>query len=133
MAEEKKLHDAIEDYRGEWKIETEWGYINVQMNPERIGFGTEKGTPDEILKLKLTIPILGKIIETQLPILLEDEQEASINGALRDLRLFSERNIKEGDPSHINLSMIVIGNKNDSKQEEIILKCPVEIKERSSL
>ncbi len=133
MSDEQKLHESIEKYRGEWKIKTEWGYIKMELLPKRIGFGSKKGTPDEILITKITLPILGKIVNIQVPILLEAETKAGLNGALIDLLKFSERNIKEGDDSYVEIPMLVIGKEHHTKRKDILLKCNVNIEERERL
>jgi len=133
MSDEQKLHEFIEKYRGEWEIETGWGYIKVNLLPRRIGFGSRRGTPDEILIAKITLPILGKTLNIQVPILLEAETKAGLNGALSDLSKFSERNLNEGENSYIELPMLVIGKENNIKREIVQLKCTVNIVERGGL
>lgn len=130
MSDEQMLHESIEKYRGRWKIETKWGYIKVELLPKRIGFGSKKGTPDEILITKITLPILGKIANIQIPILLEAETKGGLNSALNDLSKFSERNLKEGEDSYIDIPMLVMGKEHHTKKEEIQLRCTVNIEER---
>ena len=130
MSDEQKLHESIEKYRGGWEIKTKWGYIKVELLPKRIGFGSKKGTPDEILITKITLPILGKTVNIQVPILLEAETKGGLNGALSDLSKFSERNLKEGEDSYIEIPMLVIGKRHHTKKEEIQLRCTVNIEER---
>ena len=133
MADEQKLHDSTEKYRGKWKIKTEWGYIKVELFPKRIGFGTKKGTPDEILITKVIFPILGKTVNIQVPVLLEDETKGGLDAALIDLFKFSERNLKEGEDSYIEIPMLVIGKGHHKRREDIQLKCTVNIDERGGL
>ncbi len=133
MSDEQKLHESIEKYRGKWEIKTDWGYIKVEFFPKRIGFGSKKGTPDEILITKITLPILGKIVNIQMPILLEAETKGGLNGALSDLSKFSERNLKEGEDSYIEIPMLVIGKEQNTKRKNIQLKCTVNIEEREGL
>lgn len=133
MSDEQKLHESIEKYRGKWEKETKWGYIKVELLPKRIGFGSKKGTPDEILITKITLPILGKIVNVQVPILLEAESKDGLNGALTDLSKFSERNLKEGEDSYIEIPMLVIGREHNTKRKNIQLKCTVNIEERGVL
>ena len=133
MSDEQKLHESIEKYRGEWKIKTEWGYIKVEFLPKRIGFGSKKGTPDEILIAKITLPILGKMVNIQVPILLEAETKGGLDAALPDLLKFSERNLKEGEYSYIEIPMLVIGREQNTKRKDIQLRCTVNIEEIGGL
>ncbi len=133
MSDEQKLHESIEKYRGKWEIKTDWGYIKIEFFSKRIGFGSKKGTPDEILITKITLPILGKIVNIQIPILLEAETKSGLNGALIDLSKFSERNLKEGESSYIEIPMLVIGKEQNTKRKNIQLKCTVNIEEKEGL
>lgn len=133
MSDEQKLHESVEKYRGEWKIKTKWGYIKVELLPKRIGFGTKKGTPDEILITNVVFPILGKTVNIQVPILLEAETKGGLDAALTDLLKFSERNLKEGEDSYVEIPMLVIGKEHRARRECIKLKCTVNIEERVGL
>ncbi len=133
MTDEQKLHESIEKYRGKWEIETEWGYIKVKLLPKRIGFGSKKGTPDEILITAITLPILGKTVNIQVPILLETETKGGLNAALIDLSKFSERNLKEGGDSYVKIPMLVVGKGYHTRRENIQLNCVVNIEERGGL
>lgn len=130
MSDEQKLHESIEKYRGKWKIKTEWGYIKVELLPKRIGFGSKKGTPDEILITKIRLPILGQTLNIQIPILLEAETKGGLDAALIDLSKFSERNLNEGDDSYIEIPMLVIGKEHRTKRKNIQLRCTVNIEEK---
>lgn len=133
ISDEQKLHESIEKYRGEWDIKTEWGYINVEFLPKRIGFGSKKGTPDEILITKFVFPILGQKVSIQVPILLEAETKGGLDAALTDLFKFSERNLKEGADSYVEIPMLVIGKEYRSRKKDIQLRCTVNIEERRGL
>lgn len=133
MSDEQKLHECIEKYRGKWEIKTDWGYIKVEFLPKRIGFGSKKGTPDEILITKITLPILGKTVNIQVPILLEAETKGGLDGALIDLFKFSERNLKEGEDSYVEIPMLVIGKEHHTKRIYVQLRCAVNIEEKGGL
>ncbi len=133
MSDEQKLHESVEKYRGEWEIKTEWGYIKVEFLPKRIGFGTKKGTPDEILIAKVVFPILGRTVNIQVPVLLEAETKGGLDAALTDLLKFSERNLKEGENSYVEIPMLVIGKEHHTRRKNIQLKCSVNIEEREGL
>jgi len=130
MSDEQKLHESIEKYRGKWEIKTEWGYIKVEFLPKRIGFGSKKGTPDEILITKISLPILGQTVNIQMPILLESETKGGLDAALIDLSKFSERNLNEGEDSYIEIPMLVVGKEYHKKRKIIQLRCTVNIEER---
>lgn len=129
MSDEQKLHESIEKYRGKWKIQTEGGYIKVELLPKRIGFGSKRGTPDEILITKITLPIMGQTVNMQIPILLEAETKGGLDAALSDLFKFSERNLNEGEDSYIEIPMLVIGKEHRTKRKNIQLRCTVSIEE----
>ena len=82
---------------------------------------------------KLVIPILGKTVNIQVPILLEDETKGGLDAALTDLSKFSERNLKEGANSFVEIPMLVIGKEHRTRKKEIQLKCTVTINERGEL
>ena len=82
---------------------------------------------------KLVFPILGKTVNIQVPILLEDETKGGLDAALTDLSKFSERNLKEGADSFVEIPMLVIGKEHRNKKKEIQLKCTVTIDERRKL
>jgi len=130
MSDEQKLHESVEEYRGKWEIQTEWGYIKVELLPKRIGFGSKRGTPDEILITKITFPIIGKTVDIQVPILLEAETKGGLDAALTDLYKFSERNLNEGEDSYIEIPMLVIGKEHRTKRKKIQLRCTVNIEEK---
>ncbi len=134
MSDEQKLHESIEKYRTKSGIiKTDWGYVKIEILPKRVGFGSKRGTPDEVLIIRITLPILGETLNVQVPILLEDEARGGLDCAIRDLSKFSERNLNEGDESYIELPMLVIGKENNTKREVIQLKCTVNIKERPGI
>ena len=130
MSDEQKLHESIEKYRGRWEIKTEWGYIKVEFLPKRIGFGSKRGTPDEILITKITLPIMGQTVNIQIPILLEAETKGGLDAALTDLFKFSERNLNEGEDSYIEIPMLVIGKEHRTKRKNVQLRCTVNIEEK---
>lgn len=130
MSDEQKLHESIEKYRGRWEIKTEWGYIKVELLPKRIGFGSKRGTPDEILITKITLPIMGQTVNIQIPILLEAETKGGLDAALTDLFKFSERNLNEGEDSYIEIPMLVIGKEHRTKRKNVQLRCTVNIEEK---
>ena len=49
MSNETKLREHVEKLRGEQLIKTDWGKIVIKFRPYRIGYGSKKGRPDELL------------------------------------------------------------------------------------
>lgn len=129
MSNEAKLHEATERFRGEWEMETDWGVIRVAFRPLRIGYGTAKGTPDEIIIMNMSFPLFGEWLTLQAPILLEMEEEGGLPASLEDLRKFSERTRSGEQESHLELPMMVIGKIRKSSSIDTVLKAVVKLKE----
>lgn len=129
MSNEAKLHEAAERFRGEWEIETDWGVIRVAFRPQRIGYGTAKGTPDEIIIMNMSFPLFGEWMTLQAPILLEMEEEGGMPASLEDLRKFSERTRSGEQESHLELPMIVIGKNRKSSSIDTVIKAGIKLKE----
>lgn len=129
MSNEAKLHEASERFRGEWEIETDWGIIRLSFKPLRIGYGTAKGTPDEIIIVNTSFPLFGEWMTLQAPILLEMEEEGGIPASLEDLRKFSQRSRSGEQESYLELPMMVIGKDRKSSGVDTVLKAAVKIKE----
>jgi len=129
MGNEAKLHEAAERFRGEWETETDWGVIRVSFRPQRIGYGTAKGTPDEIIVMNVSFPLFGEWMTLQAPILLEMEEEGGTRASLEDLRKFSERTRSGEQESHLALPMMVIGKNRQSSSVNTVVKAEVRIRE----
>lgn len=133
MSSEAKLHEYIEKLRGEWSIITNWGKIIVTFRPYRIGYGTRKGTPDELLIVKVTFPLFGEEASLQIPVLLEMEEKSGMPGSLEDLEKFLKR-MHSGEEEDIyyrytEIPMFVIGQKKREKIKDISLLAKIKIKE----
>ena len=120
---ERRLHNFLEKsgYRGSWEIKTEWGKIKVDFSPERIGFGTQKGRPDELLIIKLTFNLFGKTLEAQIPVVIECEEAGEISEALKDLYEGKHRK------GYLRIPMLVLGKKFDNDETCIDMKADVKI------
>lgn len=120
MSDESRLHTAAERFRGEWMVETEWGLVKLSLRPFRIGYKSLRGTPDEIIVMKVTLPLFGKWVSVEAPILLEMEREGGTPAAMDDLRKFSERTCSGEQESHLSLPLIVVGKERKNRAPEII-------------
>ncbi|MCL0094289.1 hypothetical protein M1N58_00095 [Dehalococcoidales bacterium] len=129
MTGETKLHDIVERLRGEWEVETNWGVIRVALWPERIGYDTAKGTPDEIVVTSISFPLFGQWLNVQAPVLIELERGGGLEESMDDIQKFSKRSCAGEQENHINLPMLVVGTVRKAKSIDIPLKVRVEIKE----
>ena len=122
---ERRLHNFLEKsgYRDSWEIKTGWGKIKVNFSPERIGFGTKKGRPDELLIIKLTFNVLGKTLEVQAPVVMECEEGGGIDEALKDL--YEGKHRKD----YLKIPMLVLGKKFDNDEAQIDMKADIKILE----
>lgn len=120
---ERQLHNFLEKsgYRDSWEIKTRWGKIKVDFSPERIGFGTQKGRPDELLTIKLTFNLLGKTLEVQVPVPIECEEAGGTSEALKDLYEGKHRE------DYLKIPMLVLGNKFDNDEAKISMKANIRI------
>jgi hypothetical protein len=131
MGDEARLHDIIENRRGEWEIKTSWGTIKVAFRPLRIHYTSAKGVPDELIIAEVSFCLFGEWISLQAPILLEVEEKGGTAASLEDLRKFSERSCTGEQKSYVKLPMLVIGKERKSRTEQILLNIEVNITEVS--
>jgi len=105
--EEAKFHRKLKEIEGKWPAKTKWGNIDIIL--EAIpNYAGGKGCPDEILVVKVKIPILGTDVELSTPVLIELEK-IGYSGAEKDLNKFCERSISGEQKSYLEIPMIVIG------------------------
>jgi len=105
--EETKFHKKMKKIEGKWQVKTKWGNIDIIL--EAIpNYAGGKGCPDEILVVKVKIPILGTDVELSTPVLIELEK-IGYSGAEEDLNKFCERSISGEQKSYLEIPMIVIG------------------------
>jgi hypothetical protein len=129
MTSEAKLHEIIEKFRGEWETKTDWGIVKVALRPLRIHYGKTKGTPDEMLVVNISFPVLGESVTLRAPVLIELESEAGIAGSEDDLRKYSKRTQIGEQESYIELPMIVVGKERKTKNISIPVNIKVNMKE----
>jgi hypothetical protein len=105
--EEAEFHRKMKKFEGKYPIETDWGKIVITLDaiPNYAG---GKGCPDEILVVKVKVPILGTDVELSTPVLIELEK-IGYSGAKEDLNKFCERSIIGEQKSYLEIPMIVIG------------------------
>ena len=79
------------------------------------------GCPDSLLLLKVSLPVLGRMVSVQAPILIEAEK-AGIDAAKRDLDKFCERSSKGtmegGGSSFLEIPMLVSTQSTSRRQKE---------------
>jgi len=110
MSDEGLLHEASMQFEGEWEIPTDFGHLRVSLIPERIGYGSKRGVPDEIIHVEVQINLWGKDITLRAPILLEAETKGGLPGALDDLVKYEERSLtREKANPDVTIPMVVIG------------------------
>lgn len=128
MSIEGRLHEKVEELRGRWVKETSWGEMTIEFLPKRIGFGSKKGAPDELLIINISFPFLGETIRLKAPVLIEAEKGGTEN-ALEDLRKYSQRTtaMPREQESHIELPMLVIGAKEKTKEQEISVGAKIKL------
>ena len=135
MDSEAKLHEYVERLRGEWAIKTDWGKIIVTFRPFRVGYGTKKGTPDELLIIKVVFPLFGEEASLQLPVLLEMEEKSGMSASLEDLEKFLKGMLSGREKDiyykYTEIPMFVLGKKRKEKIKEILLRTKIKIKEIS--
>lgn len=122
--EETKFHKKMKEIEGEWQVKTKWSKINISL--EAIpNYAGGKGCPDEILVVKVKIPILGTDVELSTPILIELEK-IGYSGAEEDLNKFCKRSLSGEQKSYLEIPMIVIGGdsyrKVKSEKRELIAR-----------
>jgi len=132
---EAKLHESVEKLRGEWSIKTDWGKIVIKFRPYRIGYGSKKGRPDELLIVNVSFPLFGEELVLQVPVLLELESKSGMPASLKDLEIWLER-MQKGEEEDIyykyaEIPMIAIGKKRREKTKDIPIRAKVKIKEVS--
>ena len=105
--EEAEFHRKMKKIEGKYQIKTAWGKIVVILHaiPNYAG---GKGCPDEILVVKVKVPILGADVELSIPVLIELEK-IGYSGAKEDLNKFCKRSISGEQKSYLEIPMIVIG------------------------
>ena len=130
MSDEGLLHEAAMRFEGEWEIPTDFGSLRVSLIPERIGYGSKRGVPDEVIHVEVRINFWGRDITLRAPILLEAETKGGLQGALDDLVKYEERSLgREKLNPDITIPMVVIGTGFHRQRRDIRLAVTAEIVE----
>lgn len=129
MSDESRTFRLLERYRGEYKLPAEWGNLKVTMRPIRIGYGSKRGRPDEILEIEIKFPLLTEMISLKVPVLIEDESKAGVPGAMVDLKEYSKRTLKGEQDSHLKLPFIIVGTGRSKSTSSKDIKCEFDIHE----
>jgi hypothetical protein len=133
MNGEGKLHEHIEKMRGEWNVKTDWGSITLNFKPYRIGYSSKKGTPDELLIVGISFPVLGEDLSLQIPVLLELENKGGMPASLEDAEKFVKRMLSGEEEDlyykYTETPMLVIGLKRRNKIIDAPLRAKIKIKE----
>jgi hypothetical protein len=105
--EEAEFHRKMKKIEGKYQVKTDWGKVAITLDaiPNYAG---GKGCPDEILVVKVKVPILGTDIELSTPVLIELEK-IGYSGAKEDLNKFCERSIIGEQNSYLEIPMIIVG------------------------
>ena len=130
MSDEGLLHEAAMQFEGVWEIPTDFGLLRVSLIPERIGYGSKRGVPDEVIHVEVRINFWGKDITLRAPILLEAETKGGLPGALEDLAKYEERSLSREQPNpDVTIPMVVIGTGFRKHRRAIRLAATVEVVE----
>jgi hypothetical protein len=107
--DEAKLSRVLFGMQGEGNVSFPWGKVKIEVKYINYSAGGE-GCPDSLLILKTHIPILGRLVSVQMPILIEAEK-AGMEAAMQDLEKFCTRSMRgafeNGSSSFIEIPMIV--------------------------
>jgi hypothetical protein len=107
--DELKLSRTLSQMEGQSELVFPWGKGTISVKYINYSAGGS-GCPDSLLLIKISMPILGKNVTLQAPILVEAEK-AGIRAAIQDLDKFCERSIKgaleNGGSSFIEIPMLV--------------------------
>jgi len=133
MSDEGLLHEAAMQFEGTWEIPTDFGLLRVSLIPQRIGYGSRRGVPDEIIHVEVRMNFWGKDITLRAPILLEAETKGGLPGALDDLVKYEERSLNREQPKpDLTIPMVVVGTGFRRHKREIRLIATVDVVEVST-
>jgi hypothetical protein len=131
--DELKLSRTLGHMEGESEFVFPWGKGSISLKYINYSAGGS-GCPDSLLILKVSIPILGRNVSVQAPILIEAEK-AGTGAAIQDLDKFCERSTKGalegGSSSFVEIPMLVVTPTPARKEVEKsrILKAKFKIRE----
>ena len=119
--DETKLSRILYNLQGESTAKFPWG--DAQLEIKYINYSSGgMGCPDSLLIVKISLPILGKNVTIQAPILIEAEK-AGMNAALEDLEKFCNRSsigaLEGGASSFLEIPMLVATQNPKSNKKTI--------------
>jgi len=107
--DEVKLSRILSNMAGKSKASFPWGEIEIEVDYVNYSAGG-KGCPDSLLILKVQMPVLGKRVLIQMPVLIEAEK-AGMDAAMENLEKFCSRSmmgcVENGGSSFIEIPMLV--------------------------
>ena len=116
--DELKLSRLLSGMDGESEFTFPWGKGNIQIKYINYSAGG-RGCPDSLLILKVSMPVLGRMVSLQAPILIEAEK-AGVSAAIEDLDKFCERSgkgtMEGGGSSFIEIPMLVATQSSSVKE-----------------
>ena len=112
MKDEHELDLLLHKIRGRSHASFDWGSVDIAFNHINFSAGG-RGSPDSLLLVELTFPLLGTKVTAQIPIALEAEK-GGIDAAIQDLDKFTQRSTL-GEPSYLCLPMLVLAKKSTGK------------------
>jgi len=131
--DEIRLSRILSKMQGTSEAIFPWG--KARINVEYINYSAGgKGCPDSLLVLKITLPVLGKDVSLQIPLLIEAEK-AGISAAMEDLEKFCKRSmlgtLEGGGSSFVEIPMLVVTRmpKPRQKRESATLKAHFRVQE----
>lgn len=130
MSDEGLLHESVKPIEGTWEVPSKFGLVNVSFIPERVGYGSKRGVPDEIIHVEVRVNFWGKAVVLRAPILVEAETKAGLPGALDDLRKYEKRSLnREQEKPDLTIPMVVIGTGFRRHTRDVRLTARVEVVE----
>jgi len=115
--DELKLSRVLSRMEGESPFELPSGKGTITIRYINYSAGGS-GCPDSLLILKVSMPVMGRVVSLQIPILVEAEK-AGINAAIEDLDKFCERSVKGtlegGGSSFVEIPMLVASQSSSIK------------------
>jgi hypothetical protein len=131
--DELKLSRTLGQMEGDSEFVFPWGKGVISIRYVNYSAGGS-GCPDSLLILKVSMPVLGRNVSVQAPILIEAER-AGTGAAIQDLDKFCERSTKGalegGSSSFLEIPMLVVTPIPTRKEveESRILKAKFKIQE----
>ena len=131
--DELKLSRVLGRMEGQSEFVFPWGKGTISVKYINYSAGGS-GCPDSLLLIRVLMPILGKDVSVQAPILVEAEK-AGMGAAIQDLDKFCERStrgaLENGGSSFVEIPMLVATPtpKRKGQEETRLIKARFNIQE----